>query len=84
MGDVHQTVYPRAAWRGGFDRGEVQHDIAGVGQLLEHGVAERLAHELDIGMQVLMRVGCDAGDRVTGRDQLPGYGTPEQSGDAGQ
>ncbi len=84
MGDVHQPVDPGAAGRGGLDRGEVDHHIGVVGQLLQYRVAERPANKVDVGMQVLVRAACDAGDRVPGGDQLPGQGTPEQSGDASQ
>ena len=84
MGDVYQPVDPGAARRGGLDRGEVDHHITGVSQLLQHRVAERAAHEVDIGMQVLVRVAGDSGDRVPSRDQLPGQGSPDQSGDASQ
>ena len=62
----------------------MEHHIGGVGQLLQYRVAERRADKVDVGMQVVVWMGGDAGDRMPGGDQLPGHGTPEQSGDAGQ
>jgi hypothetical protein len=35
-------------------------------------------------MQVLVRVAGDSGDGMPSGDQLPGQGTPDQSGDASQ
>src|ERR1700677_787998 len=84
MGNAHQPVDPGAAGDRRLDRGEVEHHIGGAGQLLQYWVAERRADKVDVGMEGEVWIGCDAGDRVPGGDQLPGHRTPEQSGDAGQ
>ena len=47
-------------------------------------VVERRADKVDVGMQVVVWVGGDSGDPMPSGDQLPGHGTPKQSGDAGQ
>ena len=54
MGDAHQPVDPGAAGHRRLDRGEVEHHIGGVGQLLQYRVAERRADEVDVGMQVVV------------------------------
>jgi hypothetical protein len=62
----------------------VNHHIGGLSQLLQSRVAERPARQVDSGMQVFVRVGRDARNRVPGGDQLTGQSTPDQSGDASQ
>ena len=84
MGNAYQPVDSGTPEYLRLDRCEVEHHVGGAGQLLQNGVAERRADKVDVGMQVVVRVGRDTGDRVAGGDQLPGRGTSEQSGDAGQ
>ena len=84
MSHPDQAVDPGAAGCRVLDRGEVKEHVSCVGQLLQDRVADRRADEVDIGRQCYMGVRSDAADRVPGRNQLPGHGTPEQSGDAGQ
>ena len=77
MGDAYQPVDSGAAQHRRLDRCEVDHHVGGTGQLLQNRVAERRADKVDVGMQVVVRVGRDTGDRVAGGDQLPGRGTSE-------
>ena len=83
IGHVRNPVDVGAAGYACLDRGQVDHRVGFVGELLQDGVAQRCANKLNVAVQAGVRALSNAADGVARSDQLPCNQSPECAGGVG-
>ena len=83
VGNPRYAVDARVAGCSGVDRGQVDHRVGFVGQLLQDGVGQGRANKLHVWVQARVRTFGNAANRVSGRDQLPCDHPPDRADGVG-
>jgi len=74
--DTYQAVYACTAWRSIVNRGEMNHRIRVIGEILKYRITQPTTNEVDTGIQVVVASLGDATNFVTGRQQTARHRTP--------